>query len=97
MTNRDRPLSDPPTVTGVRHPLPTPDAFAKRLGNLGIGDNTLVVAYDDQGGGFPARLVWLLRRTGQRAALLDGGLHGWPGKRAPATYPVPSALHGLPT
>ncbi len=85
----DTDLSDPPTVTGGQHPLPTPEEFAKRLGDLGIGDDTLVVAYDDQGGGFAARLVWLLRRTGQRAALLDGGLHGWPGRResGPVTRP----------
>ncbi|WP_261565384.1 sulfurtransferase [Frankia gtarii] len=74
-------LSDPPSVAGGRHPLPSPETFAKRLGALGIADDDIVVGYDDQGGGFAARLVWLLRSIGQPAALLDGGLDGWPGAR----------------
>ena len=41
---------------------------------LGINDGDIVVAYDDQGGVIAARLVWMLRTTGRRAAILDGGL-----------------------
>ncbi|BBB01447.1 putative thiosulfate sulfurtransferase [Actinacidiphila reveromycinica] len=73
----DTDLSGPPTPDGGRHPLLPPEEFAARLGRLGIADDSVVVAYDDQGGGFAARLVWLLRRTGHRAALLDGGLAAW--------------------
>ncbi|SEG87526.1 thiosulfate/3-mercaptopyruvate sulfurtransferase [Actinacidiphila yanglinensis] len=75
----DTDLSAPPAPDGGRHPLPAPEEFAARLGRLGIADDDIVVAYDDQGGGFAARLVWLLRRTGRAAALLDGGLAAWPG------------------
>ncbi|MEU0743693.1 sulfurtransferase [Streptomyces sp. NPDC006134] len=75
----DTVLSAPPDGTGGRHPLPGPAAFARALGALGIGHDTTVVAYDDNGGAYAARLVWLLRRTGQPAALLDGGLAAWPG------------------
>lgn len=71
-------LSGPPTSAGGRHPLPDPGHFARELGRLGIGDGATVVAYDDHSGGFAARLVWLLRRTGRSAALLDGGLDAWP-------------------
>jgi thiosulfate/3-mercaptopyruvate sulfurtransferase len=78
----DTVLSDPPSPAGGRHPLPSPPDFARRLGRLGIGDDDVVVAYDDAGGCFAARLVWLLRRTGQRAALIDGGLAAWPGPLA---------------
>jgi thiosulfate/3-mercaptopyruvate sulfurtransferase len=46
---------------------------------LGIGDDDVVVAYDDSGGGTAGRLVWMLRAVGQPAALLSGGLAGWPG------------------
>ncbi|MFJ2959218.1 sulfurtransferase [Streptomyces sp. NPDC087270] len=98
----DTDLAAPPTPSGGRHPLPAPEEFAARLGRLGIADDSVVVAYDDQGGGFAARLVWLLRRTGRAAALLDGGLAGWPGAldtgpvhRAPVTRrvtPWPAAL-----
>jgi thiosulfate/3-mercaptopyruvate sulfurtransferase len=75
----DTVLSAPPSTLGGRHPLPEPAAFAQRVGKLGLGDDDLVIAYDDQGGGFAARLVWLLRQLGQPAALLDGGLSAWPG------------------
>lgn len=74
----DTVLSAPPDETDGRHPLPDPADFARALGALGIGDGTAVVAYDADGGPYAARLVWLLRRTGRSAALLDGGLSGWP-------------------
>ena len=51
-----------------RHPLPSPQAFAAAMGRLGIGDDDVVVAYDDAGGLFAARLVWMLRAVGHEAA-----------------------------
>jgi thiosulfate/3-mercaptopyruvate sulfurtransferase len=63
-----------------RHPLPTPAAFAEALGMLGIGNDATVVAYDNQGGAFAGRLVWMLRIIGQPAALLDGGIDCWDGQ-----------------
>ncbi len=75
----DRDLAAPSTRDGGRHPLPSPDAFAAALGRLGIASQDVVVAYDDAGGVFAARLVWMLRTLGQDAAVLDGGLAGWPG------------------
>lgn len=57
-----------------RHPLPSPEQFAAGMGGLGIGDDDVVVAYDDAGGVVAARLVWMLRSTGHRAAVLDGGI-----------------------
>jgi thiosulfate/3-mercaptopyruvate sulfurtransferase len=62
-----------------RHPLPDPEAFATALGALGIGEDDLVVAYDDAGGVIAARLVWMLRAIGQDAVLLDGGIAAYPG------------------
>jgi thiosulfate/3-mercaptopyruvate sulfurtransferase len=70
----DRVLAGPPGGTAGRHPLPDPERFAAEMGRLGVGDDTIVVAYDDAGGMVAARLVWMLRVTGGRAALLDGGL-----------------------
>ena len=74
-----------PAAAG-RHPLPEPADFAAAIGALGIGDEDVVVAYDDAGGVFAARLVWMLRVTGHEAALLDGGLAAWRGalETAPA-------------
>jgi thiosulfate/3-mercaptopyruvate sulfurtransferase len=46
----DRDLSCPISATSGRHPLPDPDALARRLGELGVDANCQVVAYD-QGNG----------------------------------------------
>jgi thiosulfate/3-mercaptopyruvate sulfurtransferase len=76
-----------------RHPLAAPADFAAAMGALGIGDDDTVIAYDDAGGVVAARLVWMLRVTGNAAALLDGGLDAWDGElaaapavRAPAAF-----------
>ena len=43
-----------------RHPLPTVAAFVHTLGQLGIGPDHTVVAYDSSGGAIAARLWWML-------------------------------------
>lgn len=75
----DRWLTEPGGRGGGRHPLPSPQRFTEGLAQAGIGDDDTVVGYDDVGGRVAARLVWLLRATGRRAALLDGGLSAWTG------------------
>src|SRR5829696_636126 len=65
-------LAAPASPREGRHPLPDPEVFARGMASLGIGDEDIVVAYDDQGGAVAARLVWMLRVTGRDAALLDG-------------------------
>jgi thiosulfate/3-mercaptopyruvate sulfurtransferase len=75
----DRDLSGAviPGRTG-RHPLPSREAFAATLGRWGIDAGTQVVAFDDMGGAFAARLWWMMRWVGHRAAaVLDGGLAAW--------------------
>ncbi len=85
-----------------RHPLPSPEDFARRMGEAGIGDDDAVVVYDPVRGSHAARLWWMLAVTGHQVALLDGGLGAWEGKldtgnfrREPATFaarPWPSDL-----
>lgn len=71
-------LSGPAGNHGGRHPLPEPEEFAARLAKLGIGNNTRVVAYDDEGGMNAARLWWMLRWLGHdNVAVLDGGFSQW--------------------
>lgn len=75
----DHDLSDhSQPLTAGRHPLPAPEHFAEAMSRLGIGDDSVVIAYDDSGGGTAGRLVWMLRVLGREAALLDGGLDNWP-------------------
>lgn len=76
----DRVASGPPTPRGGGHPLPEPARFAEDMAALGIGDADTVIAYDDAGGVIAARLVWMLRVTGHRAAVLDGGIAAYPGE-----------------
>jgi len=74
----DRDLSAAKTGLNGRHPLPSREAFAARLGALGVGADSHVVACDGQGGMYAARLWWMLRWLGHaEVAVLDGGLAAW--------------------
>src|SRR6185437_941692 len=74
----DRELAAPPARGPGRHPLPSAADFAAVLSRLGVGRETVVVAYDDAGGAIAARLWWLLRWFGHGGGrVLDGGLGAW--------------------
>ena len=74
----DRDLSGEKSGRNGRHPLPDPAVFARRMGECGVGPDTQVVVYDNEGGVFASRLWWMLRWLGhEKVALLDGGLPGW--------------------
>jgi thiosulfate/3-mercaptopyruvate sulfurtransferase len=63
-----------------------PDAFAAKMGELGIGDRTLVVAYDDHDHIFAGRLAWALRYHGHDAVrILDGGWSRWVAEGRPTS------------
>jgi len=58
--------------------LPDDATLSRLFGAIGIGDNSHVVACDDEGGGRAARLLWTLETAGHtRYSLLNGGLHAW--------------------
>jgi thiosulfate/3-mercaptopyruvate sulfurtransferase len=62
----------------VANQLAGPDRFAAAALALGIGDDTIVVAYDDYHSVFAARLWWAFRAMGhERVVVLDGGWQGW--------------------
>jgi thiosulfate/3-mercaptopyruvate sulfurtransferase len=97
----DRDLSGEKTGRNGRHPLPEPDDFASWLGHAGVDVTKQVVAYDDAGGAFAARLWWMLRWMGHRfVAVLDGGWTAWiaaggPTTAAPASH-RPTRFEGRP-
>ncbi|MCY7416986.1 MAG: nitroreductase family protein [Chloroflexi bacterium] len=80
----DTDLADHGVQGRGRHPLPDPLVFAARMGGLGIGPDTTVIAYDD-GSGVPAsRLWWMLDALGHASVrLLDGGIAAWRGAGLP--------------
>jgi len=87
----DADLSGPRAPWTGRHPLPEPEALAATFGRLGIGAGVQVVAYDDSGGIYAARLWWLLRWLGHdAAAVLDGGLGAWRAAGLPLVTEAPA-------
>ncbi|MBI3897252.1 MAG: sulfurtransferase [Gammaproteobacteria bacterium] len=87
----DRDLSGPKTGDNGRHPLPDPAVLATTLGRCGVTNDTQVVAYDNHGSMFAARLWWLLRWLGHsKVAVLDGGLSAWQHAGHAVTQAIPS-------
>ncbi|MCU1549283.1 MAG: sulfurtransferase [Arthrobacter sp.] len=71
-------LAGPADPRRGRHPLPPPEQFQASVRRWGVGNDDVVVAYDDSGSMAAARLWWLLRNAGFTAVhLLDGGLAAW--------------------
>jgi thiosulfate/3-mercaptopyruvate sulfurtransferase len=74
----EKDLSLPASAEGGRHPLPTVAEMEETFSRWGIDEGTQVVVYDDSGGGFAARMWWMLRYLGHhRVALLNGGFPAW--------------------
>jgi thiosulfate/3-mercaptopyruvate sulfurtransferase len=68
----------------------SPEQFADLMGRLGIGDEHLVVVYDDEGNHLAARLWWLLNYYGHPAVrLLDGGYPKWVAEGRAVTAEIP--------
>jgi thiosulfate/3-mercaptopyruvate sulfurtransferase len=70
-----------PPATGL---LPGAARLSAVLGSIGATPDSHIVAYDDEGGGRAARLLWTLDVIGHpRHSLLNGGLHAWLNERHP--------------
>jgi thiosulfate/3-mercaptopyruvate sulfurtransferase len=95
----DEALSGPKNGRNGRHPLPAPEEFAAFLTRHGVSETTQIVAYDDVGWQYAARLWWLARWLGlTRVSLLDGGWPKWladgrpVSRQTPAPRPAPQPL-----
>jgi thiosulfate/3-mercaptopyruvate sulfurtransferase len=87
------------TGSNGRHPLPSPEAFAKTLGEKGIGNASKVVVYDQGSSMFVGRLWWMLKWLGHDAVhVLDGGFAQWEKQSRPteATPIARSAVTFIP-
>jgi thiosulfate/3-mercaptopyruvate sulfurtransferase len=65
-------------ATSLPHMLPAPEAFARSLSALGVGDQMTIVIYEQEGVFSAPRAWWMLRTFGaQHVYILDGGLREW--------------------
>ena len=100
----DRQLSAAKSGTNGRHPLPSLEVFAQTLATMGVNDSTMIVAYDNTGGQYAARLWWMARWAGHaNVVVLDGGLNPWlkagfsvttevPAPRSPGNFKAKASL-----
>ncbi len=66
------------TEQGLPHMLPTPEAFAKAMTTLGLGDGMRFAVYDSLGLYAAARVWWTLRAYRvEDVRILEGGLPRW--------------------
>ncbi|KYO66934.1 sulfurtransferase [Thermovenabulum gondwanense] len=80
----ERYLSGPKGKHGGRHPLPDLKEFAEWVKSLGIGKDTIVVAYDEQKIASAARFCFMLRLIGhEKNFILDGSIKMWVDKGYP--------------
>jgi thiosulfate/3-mercaptopyruvate sulfurtransferase len=85
----EKDLSAEPDGKNGRHPLPSIHALSTLFSKLGIDESVQVICYDDQGGGYAARMWWCLKYLGHRlAAVLEGGFPAW----TRAGYPTQSEM-----
>lgn len=66
------------TSADDRTHIQDPEKFSETMGNLGINNNSLVIAYDRSAGLYSLRLLWALNYYGHsNAKILDGGYQKW--------------------
>ena len=71
--------------------IPSPELFARKMEQLGIGDDDRVIVYDSAGLSSAGRAWWMLRLFGHHnVALLDGGLPKWKAEGRPLETAVPN-------
>lgn len=71
-------LAGPKSGTNGRHPLPSPEDLAAFLSRNGVTPKSQVVAYDQVGGQYAARLWWMARWIGfDGVHVLEGGWPKW--------------------
>ena len=75
--------------------LPQQAQLEQLFAELGHRPDAVYVVYDDEGGGWAGRFIWLLDVIGhQRYHYLDGGLHAWQAEGRPLSEDVPLTANG---
>jgi thiosulfate/3-mercaptopyruvate sulfurtransferase len=84
--------TEPDPYSHLNEPLHviSADDFASAMGEIGVSNDTTVVAYDGVGHHWATRLWWVLAYYGHRnAKILDGGFHRWLTEGRPLSDAVP--------
>jgi len=72
--------------------LPDRARLQQLADKLGLAEDKWLVVYDDEGGGWAGRLIWLLDSIGfQRYSYLNGGLIAWHQEGRPLTDQMPAS------
>ena len=75
--------------------MPPQAALEALFGELGHNPDAVYVVYDDEGGGWAGRFIWLLDVIGHtRYHYLDGGLLAWLAEGLPTSIEVPPPVGG---
>lgn len=79
------------TESSLPHMLPSPEKFAARMRQLGIGDGMRIVVYDRHGVFSAARVWWTFRVMGHEdVVVLDGGFPAWEAANLPIEDDAPA-------
>jgi thiosulfate/3-mercaptopyruvate sulfurtransferase len=77
--------------TSLPHMIPSPERFAEKMAERGIGNDDRVIVYDTVGLSSAGRAWWLLRLFGHdNVAVLDGGLPKWKAEGRPLETVAPA-------
>ncbi|MCG7394064.1 3-mercaptopyruvate sulfurtransferase [Microvirga sp. ACRRW] len=72
------------TSSSLPHMLPSPEAFAKIAGEMGIDENTTIVVYDGAGLFSAPRVRWTFQVFGAKnVSILEGGFPAWKAEGRP--------------
>ncbi|RON01088.1 thiosulfate sulfurtransferase [Pseudomonas brassicacearum] len=89
-----------PKRTQLGHPpapglLPPLAALEALFGELGHNPDAVYVVYDDEGGGWAGRFIWLLDVIGHsNYHYVDGGLLAWLAEGLPMSIQIPAPVGG---
>mgnify|MGYP000043440633 FL=1 len=64
-----------PPIPGL---APSNDNLTLIMQRIGLNPNSHIIVYDDEGGGWAGRFIWLLDEIGHtQYSYLNGGIHAW--------------------
>lgn len=83
-------LSGPVGKHGGRNPLPKIEILQRKLEDVGVAEDTTIIAYDDNKLFLAARLWWQLKYLGhEKVYILNGGISKWIEEGYPLSKEVP--------